>query len=118
MSVSLIRHQGKEIVLVDYSRCKLPEETLVVLDQCEAFLLSYKNDALILIDVSGAPGSTEYMARAKQVSKKVNHKVHKRALVGITGLKKIMFQGYSRIVNGNNRAFDNREKAIEFLVSA
>ncbi len=118
MSVKVIYHQGKEIVFVDYTHCKLPEETLEVLEQSESFLLSYRSGALILVDVTGAPGSTEYMARAKAVSQKVNHKVNKRAIVGITGLKKIMFQGYSRIVNGNNRAFNNREEAMAFLVSA
>lgn len=72
----------------------------------------------LLIDVTGAPGSAEYMARAKLVGQRAGHKVEKRAIVGITGLKKILFQGFVRIVKGNNRSFDTRERAMEFLVSA
>lgn len=117
MPISVIKHHEKEIVLVDYTHCKRPAETLAVLDQSETFLLSYKGNALVLVDVTGAPGSSEYMTRAKEVSQRLNHKVSRRAIVGITGLKKIMFQGYARMVNGNNRAFDDRESAMEFLVS-
>lgn len=117
MSVKLIEHRGKEIILIDYSHCKLPEETLAVVNESEQFLLAYEGQARVLVDVTGAPGSSEYMTRVKEVGKNTGHKVDKRAIVGITGLKKILFQGFVRIVKGNNRSFDSREEAMEFLAA-
>ncbi|MDW3195164.1 MAG: hypothetical protein R8G66_22510 [Cytophagales bacterium] len=80
-------------------------------------MLDYDGRARVLVDVTGAPGSSEYMARVKEVGKKTGHKVNKRAIVGITGLKKILFQGFVRIVKGNNRSFDTLEEAMAFLAT-
>ena len=117
MPVSIVKHQGKDIVFTDYTHCKTPEETIRVVNEAEKFLLSYPGKALVLVDVTGARGSKEYMERAKEVSKRVSHKVEKRAVVGITGLKMILFQGYTRIIKGNTRPFNSREEALAFLVA-
>lgn len=117
MSISIIKHKGKDIVFTDYTHCKTPDETVQVVNEAEKFLLAYPGKALVMIDVTGAHGSKEYMERAKEVSKKVSHKVAKRAVVGISGLKMILFQGYTRIIKGNTRPFSTREEALEFLIS-
>lgn len=118
MPVNVIQHREREVIVIDYSHCKLPKETIDVIDESEQFLMAYEGLALVLVDVTGAPGSSEYMARVKEVGQKTGHKVERRAIVGVMGLKKILFQGFSRIVKGNNRLFDTREEAIDFLVSA
>ena len=117
MSVTTIHHLGKEVVLVDYTQCKSAKDTIDVVNEAEKFLLSYPGEALVLADVTDTKGSKEYMERAKEVSEKVNHKVAKRAIVGITGLKMILFQGYTRIIKGNTKPLNTREDALSFLVS-
>jgi len=117
MSISIIKHQNKEIVFADYTHCQTPEETIDVVNEAEKFLLSYPGEALVLVDVTGTSGSKEYMERAKEVSKRINHKVKKRAIVGVSGLKMILFKGYTRLIKGNTKPFSTREEALDFLVS-
>ena len=117
MSISIINHQGRDIVFVDYQQCKSIEEAIETVAESEKFLLSYPGEALVLVDITGIIGSKEYMDRAKEMGKKVDHKVAKRAILGVTGLKMVLLQGYTRLTKSNTQPFSSRDEALDFLIS-
>lgn len=112
---SIIKHQGKEILYVDYRNLST-EEILQVMDDATAFALKENRPLLRLsnmIDVFAVPAVVE---RAKLSGKKTSHLTIKRAAVGIVGAKKLLFNAFNRFTGGNARAFDSVEDAKEWLV--
>jgi len=70
------------------------------------------------VDYTGATASSRCMAEVKQSGKEIrNNKVDKIAVLGIEGLKKVLFAGYLSFArNKNIRAFDNELEAKAWLV--
>ena len=62
-------------------------------------------------------GSTEFMQRAKQLGKEIfDSRTSKSAVLGVTGIKKILLNGYNMIVKNKLEPFDTKEEALEYLV--
>lgn len=59
------------------------------------------------------------MSRLKELGNTVFKKHMKcSAVLGISGLKKILFDGYNRATGSTNvKAFNSREEALDWLVS-
>lgn len=118
MGPSWIEHKGKRILFVDYRGCTDEEESLKILR--EEIEIDRQNPAGIrmLVDYTGATASPGYMAEVKQSGKEIrNNKVEKIAVLGIEGLKKVLFAGYLSFTrNKNIRAFENDIEAKAWLV--
>ncbi len=117
MSISYINHKEKKILYIDYTQCKSSEELILVLHKVRD---EYKNSNEMFLSVSdftGTFGSKEYMDEAKKIGKEVfDDKTLKSALLGITGIKKILLNAYNLIVKNKLVPFDNKEDALEYLV--
>ncbi|MFK7953142.1 MAG: hypothetical protein AB8B73_09865 [Ekhidna sp.] len=112
---SIIKHQKKEILYVDYRDLKT-EEILQVMDDATDFALKENRPLLRLsnmIDVYAVPAVVD---RAKLSGKKTAHLTIKRAAVGIVGAKKVLFNAFNRFTGGNARAFDTVDEAKDWLV--
>lgn len=59
------------------------------------------------------------MKRTKEINENYGHKISKRAVLGITGIKKILLAGYNKVSGKGVKAipFDTKEEALEYLVS-
>ena len=78
-----------------------------------------KFDERLLVDYTGISGSLEYMSRLKNLGNTV-FKQHMKcsAVLGITGLKKILFNGYNRATGATNvKAFNDRNEALDWLAN-
>lgn len=116
MGISYIQHKGKKIMFIDYSQCKTIEQTLDVLEQVRKEYEKTDGQLLTLNNFEGAFGSSEYMKKASQYGKEIfNKKTAKNAALGVTGIKKILLQGYNTIVKDKIKPFDSKEEALDYL---
>ena len=119
MSVSIISHQGKEVIYVDYQDCQGSEERLALLESSFDVLLERDGEQLILVNVQNQFGDRKYMQRAKEMEDALHDKVKKRAVLGIEGIKKVLLMGLNKLSSerGRIKPFDNKEAALDYLVT-
>jgi hypothetical protein len=115
---SWIEHQDKRILFVDYRGQETPEAMIHVLEEEISVDAASPTKVLVLANFEGTSGSVEYMARVKKAGKEIrNQKVQKTALLGITGLKVVLLDGYIRFTGDEHiRAFDTEAEALDWLV--
>jgi hypothetical protein len=113
-----ITHKGQEILYFDYKGLRGKE----VLEQLQAntrvILDSPETDFLTLSDFRNVYADEESMAylQSEEV-KAAARKTKKKAVLGITGLKKMFLNLYNTFTGIGTRAFDDEETAKEYLVS-
>ena len=112
---SVIEHKGKEILYVNYEGLK-EEEVLRAMDEATEFALKLNRSMLRLSNITGVYGVESVVEKAKESGKRTNHLTIKRAVVGITGAKKILFNAFNRVSGNNAKIFDSVEEAKDWLV--
>lgn len=116
MSLSYIYHKGKKILFIDYSNCKRIEDMLSVLDEVKKEFKKTSDNFLTLNNFNNAFGSKEFMAKANKYAKEIfDKRTTKSAVLGITGIKKILLNGYNNFVKNKQVPFDTKEKALDYL---
>ncbi len=116
MSAELITHNGKIIVFGDYSECNNKEKMIAKLHEVEQLMLKQEGLVLYLADLNKTHGSVEFMTAVKEVARRTfNHKVDKAALLGITGVKKVLLNGFNKVSKQKFEPFDTKALALEFL---
>jgi hypothetical protein len=118
MTVEWIEYKGQKIMYVDYSKCKNKEEMIQLLEHVAAIHGTSETPLLTLSNFEGTFGSREFMERAQKLGREVLHPKRKKgALLGIMGIKRIIYDTYTKITGDNLRAFSSREDALEYLVN-
>jgi len=112
---SLIEHKGKEILYVDYQGMS-KEEILKTMDEATEFALKENRPLLRLSNMTDVFAVKEVVEKAKASAKTTSHLTIKRAAVGISGAKKVLFNAFNRVSGNNSRAFDSVENAKDWLV--
>lgn len=108
-------HEGEKIFYADYSHLN-PEELKAEAASVEQVLrLMPKNSVLVLADVRGTYGTTDTMNIFKGTTAKTKLHVHKRAVVGITGVQKILLKALNQFSGQETVAFDSIDKALDWL---
>lgn len=116
MSLSYITHKGKRIMFIDYKQCKSTNEMLNVLEQVRQEYEKSVGPFLTLNDFTGTYGSSEFMNAAQKHKELFDSKTIKTAVLGITGIKKILLNGYNAFVKKKQVPFDTKEEALDYLV--
>lgn len=111
----LINYKEKEILYVDY-RGMAKDDILKTMDEATEFALKENRPLLRLSDMTGVFAVKEIVEKAKESGKITNHLTIKRAAVGITGAKKVLFNAFNRVSGNHSRAFDSVDDAKEWLV--
>jgi len=116
MSLELITHRGKTIIFVDYSVCKSDEELLQHHAEFEQLVIKQPGKVLALGDVTNTKLNTEFMATAKNIAKRtLNDKLEKGAFLGVTGLKKVLLNGFNLASKIKFLPFESKAEALEYL---
>ncbi|WP_420580361.1 hypothetical protein [Reichenbachiella sp.] len=118
MSIQHITHEGKAIMYADYSACKQSDQQLALLEEVAVEIAKTPEPTLLLVSYEGVSGGIAYMNRLKELGNTV-FKEHMKcsAVLGINGIKKILFNGYNRATGATNvSAFDSRDEALDWLV--
>jgi hypothetical protein len=114
--IQFIAHNGKEIFFVDYSQCKDKWEMIKLLEASADFYRRSNTKILSLSDFHNIKGSSEFMDAAKKLNKEVlDDWTEKGAVIGVSGLKKVLLQGYNLIASQKLIPFDTKEEALKYL---
>lgn len=118
MGMSYIEHKGKKVLFVDYSGCKTSEDMVALLDKVREEFLNTSGKFLTLNNFNNTFGTQEFMDKANRYGKEIfDERTEKTAVLGITGIKKILLTGYNQFVKNKQKPFSTKEAALDYLVS-
>jgi len=117
--VSKIMHKGKEIFFVDYKGTNSDDEMIAILRKAQKIIIAENKPYLQLTDISGAYSTKKFTDELKKVGAETPKLAIKRAVVGITPMKKIILMGYNMVLGRRDavKPFDSLEAAKDYLVS-
>lgn len=117
MGISYINYKGKRIMMIDYTKCKTSPEMIQLLEQVADEYRKSGEKFLTVNDFTGNFGNDDFMKRAKELGPEVfDEKTLKSAILGITGVKKILLLAYNKFVKNKLVPFETKEEALEYLV--
>ncbi len=115
--VRFIQHNGKEILFLDFSRCKA-DEVLAIIEESKAVIRTRPEHSLLtLSDVTDTRFNDKVSEQMKEFTAHNKPYVRAAAVVGITGLKKIIFEAVMAFSKRKLHAFDSIEQAKAWLAS-
>jgi hypothetical protein len=113
-----ITYKGHEIIFFDYSGLRGKELLEQLQVNTRLVLDAPHNNLLTLSDFRNTYADEELVAYLKcEESKAAAQKTRKKAVLGITGLKKMFLNMYNTFTGVGARAFDNEDAAKEYLIS-
>ena len=118
MPVSYINHKARKILHVDFQNIKVKDNVLQNLEEMVKFYNEANDKIYLLLDVRGTFTDPEVMDKLKHYGKTVfRGKSEKRAILGVSGIKKILLQAYSTVTGTKVALFDSEEDAKDYLAS-
>jgi len=114
--VRFLTHQGKQILLVDYTGCT--RQTLLdILKERERIVMAQpKGSVLLLVDLTGAQFSKDTVEEVKIVAVRERDRVKRAALVGEETQPKVFADSVRTFSARDYHTFPTREAAMEWLV--
>ncbi len=115
--VTFITHQGREILLIDFSGCEA-KEILLLLEEVKRTVAAHpRNSVLTLGDFTGAHIDRAVATRLKEVMVFDRPFVKRSALVGIESLPKVYYDNIKSFTQRTFSTFKTRQEAMDYLVS-
>jgi hypothetical protein len=108
---------GKKILVADYSGLA-GKEAMDVFHESYTTQKAAGTDVLLLLIVTNAKANAEILDALKKAGKELDKDMKKTAIVGISPIQKIFFDGYLRVTgqHGKTRLFKDVEEAKMWLV--
>jgi len=114
-----IDYQGKKIFYIDFSNLKTFEEIKALTLEAQKYIHSQPPLSVITLStVENTHFNTEIKDMFTEYIKSNKPYVKTSAVIGISGLKMIMYNGMMKISGRDTRAFSDMEQAKSFLASA
>ncbi len=118
MGLEWITFRGKQILSCSYQEAKTETEQLQILEKQMKMIEQAPRPVLLLVDMRGMSITPSGAMFSKDHLSASNQKIQKIALVGVTGLKKVVVDGIGRAVSESKQeAFDTIDEAKAWLVS-
>jgi hypothetical protein len=114
--VRFIKHKGRDIICIDISNSKSEEENIEVLQKAREFIdVQAPKSALLLTDVTNAHYGPRGAEAMKAYSKANTPFVKASAVVGVTGIKRVIYQAIVKMTGRHIATFDTVEQALDWL---
>jgi hypothetical protein len=108
-------YRGNEIIRFDLRGLEEEQDVIDFLCQGRDYLFKIDRPTLQLTNITGVYFTPLVMSQLSELAKEWEHLIIKDAIIGVTGVKKILFQIYNAVVRGKSKAFDDEETAKEWL---
>jgi hypothetical protein len=120
MGAEWIEHKGKRILYIKYGGLK-PQEMLDLILTATQMIVEAKSksrfmEILSLSDLTGCYTGQEFMDLSKKQGMISLPLTKKAAVVGITGIKSILFRAVNSVAPNPRVPFDTVEEALDWLV--
>ena len=114
--VRFVTHQGKQILLIDYSGCT--RQTLLdILKERERMVMEQPpGSVLLLVDVAGAQFSKDTVEEVKKVAVRERDRVKRTAIVGMETIPKVFLDAVRTFSARDIHSCPTREEAMDWLV--
>jgi hypothetical protein len=115
--IQFIEHKGKKILHLNFADCK-PNEILQVIEQAKSTIRTqaYKS-VYTLTDVTNSAFNSAVSDAMKEFVLHNKPYVVASAVVGVTGLKQIIFNAVMKLSGRKLTAFENLDAAKDWLAS-
>jgi hypothetical protein len=114
--VKYIYHNGRQILFLDFSGCNAAD-FLVIIKEAEQVIRAEPPDSVLtLTNVTGAKYNLEVTKALKEFTIGNKPFVIAAAVVGLDVLKKVIYNSVMHVSGRNLLAFDDIEKAKDWLV--
>lgn len=117
MPTQWITHAGKRIIYSDFRECKSEAEAIALFEKTADMVLAEKEPVLTMNNFDGIDVSAAFLARMRKRGEAYKHLVKAKAVLGVTGIKKIYINTYSILTGIDARAFTTEQEALAYLVS-
>lgn len=111
-------HKGTRILFGDFSGVTRADELTVAIEEGKRVVLGQPPKSLLsLLDVEGLRFTVETARLLKEGMAQNTPFVKATAIIGLSGLQKVLFQTIRRIRPGTLESFSTREEALDWLVT-
>ena len=115
--VAFVTHQGVKVLRVDLSAPATIDENLATIERAKALVGTHPaRSLLILTNVSGAIFNTKAVAEMKRYSSFNTPFVKASAVIGISGLARIIYDGVVKAIGRSVPRFDTEAEALDWLI--
>ncbi|MBN1779885.1 STAS/SEC14 domain-containing protein [bacterium] len=115
--IRFFEHSGKKILLLDVSGMKPGESFIRFIDSAKQVIRTKpENSLLTLFDATDSYFNNATIDMLKEFTAGNKSYVRASAVVGITGLKKVMLNFISKFSSRTFKQSDTREEAMDWLV--
>lgn len=112
-----IQHKGREIYMLDCSGCE-PHEIVDIIDECARQVQSRPEQSVRTLTIAGGGKfDNSVINRLKELTQGNAPYVEKAAVVGITGLYKVIMNAVKMFSKREFHLFDDLEEAKDFLAA-
>lgn len=118
MEIKWQEHNGKRVLVVDYTGIKMEKDMIAHLQSAVPQIANHNQDTVLLLltDLTGCYATSGFMDAAKKLEKEVLSKYQiKQAILGITGAKEILLKGFNLIAKNKLTPFHDRTEALNYL---
>ena len=114
--VKFIQHKWRQLLLLDFSCCSVHEAITTINDAEKTIRAQPQSSVLILTDVTDARYNLEVIEKLKQFADGNTPYVKASAVVGLDGLKKIVYNAVVMFTGRRLPVFEDVEKAKDWLI--
>lgn len=116
-SITFIDHKGKKILFLNFSQCSAADVLKTIAEAKSVIQTCPPGSLLTLTNVADTRFDSTASEAMKEFAKHNKPYVRAAAVVGITGLKRIIFDAVVKLSGRNITSFDATEKAKDWLIS-
>jgi hypothetical protein len=115
-SIGCVEYKGKRILSIDFTGCEMEEIVAVVQEGKKLIAAEPPNSVLTLTIVTGARTNSAVTRVMKEFTLHNKPYVKAGAVVGLDGLKSVIFDAVMKFSGRNLTAHEDIEKAKEWLI--
>ena len=114
--VRFTKHKGKDILIVDVSDSRNAEENIAVITEARKHIdIQAPKSLLLLTNVTNAHYDPKAADAMKAYSKANTPYVKASAVVGVSGIKRVIYQAIVKMTGRHIATFDTVEQALDWL---
>lgn len=116
---SVIEHKGKQIVYLDFTGISAPAEAIAAAEEAKNFFARQprQQTLLTLTNVTGSHFDTDVVKAMRGLAEHNKPYVRGGAVVGLSGLMRVVYTTLLHLTGRNIKAFDDVEAAKDYLAS-
>lgn len=118
MPVTWIEHKGKKILHTDYRNVTDEGEILALLKEATNIIRETPGKIRFLADFRNTNVPSNFMTEVKKNGKNLfKEKAERHAILGVTGIKKVLLKAYVVFSGENIKPFDSEKDAKDYLAA-